>query len=213
MAYDGELLKGFQPGQPPVLRFFFFQQPTLTLGRLEARRLHIISGVPYPYEIRPTGGRAVLHGAHDLCYSIVAATRDPLVGGDLLESYRKISGLLAHALRGLKRDVRLSQEKHSGQGKGHCFSAPSFGELILEGKKVAGGAQAREGNAFLQQGVILLSVSPEWKNLFRDSSESPMAGLNDNPDVPALGRHNLERAIVSVFEKAGIIFEKPIAAR
>ena len=211
MAYDEELFKRFQPGQPPILRFFFFDRPTLTLGRLEARRLNL-SQLAYPYEIRPTGGRAVLHGEGDLCYSVVASTFDPLVGGELLESYRKISGLLAHALRGLNRDVRLSEEKHPGSQTGHCFSSPSFAELIHHGKKVAGGAQAREGNAFLQQGVILLSVSPEWKNLFGDSSESPMTGLNDDKAIPSLNRNDLERALVGAFEEAGIIFEKPMAA-
>lgn len=211
MAYDGELFKRFQPGQPPILRFFFFERPTLTLGRLEARRLNL-SQLAYPYEIRPTGGRAVLHGEGDLCYSILAPTSDPLVGGELLESYKKISDLLAYALRGLDRDVRLSEEKHPGSQTGHCFSSPSFAELILEGKKVAGGAQAREGNAFLQQGVILLSVSPEWKNLFTGSPESLMTGLNDDASVPGLNRNDLERALVTVFEGTGITFEKPMAA-
>jgi lipoyl(octanoyl) transferase len=211
MAYDGELFKRFQPGQAPILRFFFFDRPTLTLGRLEARRLNL-SQLAYPYEIRPTGGRAVLHGADDLCYSIVASTSDPLVGGELLESYRKISCLLANALRGLNRDVRLAEERHPGSQTGHCFSSLSFAELIHHGKKVAGGAQAREGNAFLQQGVILLSVSSEWKNLFMGSAESPMTGLNDDPSVPALNRNDLEKSLVGIFEEAGITFEKPMAA-
>ncbi len=211
MAYDEELFKRFQPNQSPILRFFFFQRPTLTLGRLEAKRLNL-SQLPYPYEIRPTGGRAVLHGAGDLCYSVIASTYDPLVGGELLESYRKISNLLAYTLRGLDRDVRLSEERHPGSQTGHCFSSPSFAELTFHGKKVAGGAQAREGNSFLQQGVILLSVASEWKNLFSENTESHMAGLNDDPSLVTLSRQDLEKAIVAAFEEAGITFEKPMAA-
>lgn len=207
MAYDEELFKGFQPGRPPLLRFFFFGQPTLTLGRLEARRLNPDS-LPYPCEIRPTGGRAVLHGDGDLCYSIVAAVDDPLVGGTLLESYRKISGLLAYALRGLDREVRLSEEKHAGLEAGHCFSSPSYAELILNGGKVAGGAQAREGNVFLQQGVILLKVAEGWNSLFPGGAGGAMAGLNDDPSLPPLSRLDVERTIVSAFEEAGVAFEK-----
>src|ERR1035441_9080100 len=203
MAYDGELFKGFLTGQAPILRFFFFERPTLTLGRLEARRINLAQ-LPYPFEIRPTGGRAVLHGDGDLCYSIVASTSDPLVGGELLESYRKISGLLAYALRGLGREVRLCEERHPGLEKGHCFSAPSFAELILNDKKVAGGAQAREGGIFLQQGVILFSVSAEWKSLFPQAGESPMAGLNDDRSLSPLNRVDVERALVAVFQEAGI---------
>jgi len=207
MAYDAELFKRFKPGQSPILRFFFFEQPTLTLGRLEARRLRLES-MPYPYEIRPTGGRAVLHGGGDLCYSIVAPSNDPLVGGELLESYRKISGLLSYALRGLDREVRLSEEKHAGLEAGHCFSAPSFAELTLKGKKVAGGAQAREGGVFLQQGVILLSVDEGWKSLFPGAAETGMAGLNDDKSLPPLSRVDVERAIVAAFEETGVEFEK-----
>lgn len=211
MAYDTELFKRFQAGQLPILRFFHFDQPTLTLGRLEARRLKLDS-LPFPHEIRPTGGRAVLHGAGDLCYSIVAATGDPLVGGALLESYRKISGLLAYALRGLDREVRLSEEKHAGLEAGHCFSAPSFAELTLQGKKVAGGAQAREGGVFLQQGVILLSVAEGWKSIFSGEAEGTMAGLNDEKSIPPLNRLDVERAVTAAFEEAGVVFERHFSA-
>lgn len=211
MAYDAELFKRFQAGHPPILRFFHFENPTLTLGRLEARRLNL-SQLSNPYEIRPTGGRAVLHGEGDLCYSIVAATKDPLVGGELLESYRKISGLLAYALRGLDREVRLSEEKHAGLETGHCFSSPSFAELTLQGKKVAGGAQAREGDVFLQQGVILFSVAPGWKGILPGGAESPMTGLNEGGSLRPLQRSDVERAVVAAFEETGIHFEKALTA-
>jgi lipoate-protein ligase A len=212
MEYDTELFKKFIPGDLPILRFFFFEVPTLTLGRLEARRLDQ-SQLRYPFEIRPTGGRAVLHGTGDLCYSIVAPTSDPLVGGELLESYRKISAILSYALRDLGREVRLSEEKHPGLEAGHCFSSPSFAELILNGKKVAGGAQAREGAVFLQQGVILLSVAPEWKDLLPGAGPGTMTGLNEDKALPPLNRIDIERAFVSAFEEAGITFEKPPGSR
>ena len=207
MAYDRELFKNFRPEHPPLLRFFFFERPTLTLGRLEARRLDL-SRLPYPFEIRPTGGRAVLHGPGDLCYSVVAPVTDPLVGGNLLESYQKISGLLAYALRGLDRDVRLSTERRPGEREGHCFSAPSFAELTLNGKKVSGGAQAREGSVFLQQGVILLSVASEWKYLFPETGSGAMTGLNEDPSLLPLSRMDLERAIGNTFQEAGVEFER-----
>ncbi len=211
MAYDGELFKRFRTLDRPILRFFFFERPTLTLGRLESRRLALDS-LPYPYEIRPTGGRAVLHGEGDLCYSIVASTADSRVGGELLESYRKISGLLAYALRGLDREVRLSQERHVGLEAGHCFSAPSFAELTLHGKKVAGGAQAREGGVFLQQGVILLSVAEGWDGLFPGPAAAAMAGLNDDPSLPAVSRADVERSVAAAFEETGVVLERHFAA-
>ena len=205
MARDTELFKTFQADLGPIFRFFYFPKPTFTLGRLEARRFNLTS-LPYPYEIRPTGGRAVLHGDMDLCYAIVAPKDDPLVGGTLIESYCKISKLLAQGLQSLGRDVQMTTEKHVGLGDPHCFSAPSQAELTWKGKKVAGGAQAREGGIFLQQGVILLSVTEDWKKIFPTSSIENMTGLNDDASLPVIKREQLEKALIQAFEANGVEF-------
>ena len=39
-----------------------------------------------------------------------------------------------------------------------CFDAPSWYELVVEGKKVAGSAQTRQKGVILQHGAILLSL-------------------------------------------------------
>ena len=206
MAYDAELFKAFQMDSNPILRFFFFPKSTFTLGRLEARRIPL-GKLPFPYEIRPTGGRSVLHGEGDLCYAIVASKDDSLVGGTLIESYCKISKLVARGLQRLGRDVQMTTEKHLGLGDPHCFSAPSQAELTWKGKKIAGGAQAREGSVFLQQGVILLSVAQDWKKVFPVSSIENMAGLNDDASLPAIKREQLEKALIETFEANGVQFK------
>jgi lipoyl(octanoyl) transferase len=205
MESDRRLFKAFQPGDQPVLRFFTFHKPTLTLGRLEANRVDLTQ-LPFPYEIRPTGGWTVLHGEGDLCYSVTAPVNDPLVGGDLLGSYHKISGILAEGLRSLGAPVELSPEKPKSANPAHCFAAPSTWEILLNGKKVAGGAQAREGNVFHQQGVLLLKVSSQWREAFPVSSLEGMAGLNDAG--LSLTRSSLEEALVGAFRARGVEFEK-----
>ncbi len=207
MDWDGELFHAFKKGDAPILRFFVFDRPTLTLGRLEARRLDLPS-LPYPYEVRPTGGRAVFHSEKDLCYAVVASTDDPLVGGRLPETYRKISLLIAEGLRSLGRQVALSDSPHTGRGPGHCFSAPTQSELVLDGKKVAGGAQAREGEVFLQQGVILLSMAEGWRGLLGETApETLMTGLNDAGRRPVLVAQDVEKAVVGAFGSKGVQFD------
>jgi lipoate-protein ligase A len=210
MELDRKLFKAFQPGDKPLLRFFQFSKPTFTLGRLESRRT-ALDQLPHGYEIRPTGGWTVLHGQGDICYSIIASTRDPLVGGDLLTSYQKISVLLKDAFHQLGRAVELSQAPHraSLEGLAHCFSAPSKCELTLGGRKVSGGAQAREGGAFLQQGVILLSVSEDWKKAYPAEALQAMTGLNDGPGAK-LKAAEIERTVVEVFVQAGVTFQKSL---
>jgi lipoate-protein ligase A len=207
MAHDAELFQNFQPGQMPILRFFYFSKPTFTLGRLEARRFPLDKLI-HPYEVRPTGGRAVLHGDGDLCYAIVAPKNDPLVGGSLMDSYCKISKLFAKGINSLDRKLAMTTEKHLGLGDPHCFSAPSQAELTWNGKKVAGGAQARQGDLFLQQGVFLLSVAEDWKKTFPAASVENMAGLNDDKALAPIQRDALEKALVTVFEQAGVSFHR-----
>lgn len=211
MAYDEELFREFECRHQPILRFFTFPRPTLTLGRLEARRLKL-EQLSYPYEIRPTGGRAVLHGFGDLCYSILASQKDLIVGGDLIASYQKISHLLAEGLGALGREVALTTLKHAGLGDPHCFSTPSQAELTFQGKKVAGGAQARRGDVFLQQGVILLTVAQEWKKAFPGAPIDNMTGLNDGESRPVILLDQLERGLIKVFERTGIQFEKVLTS-
>jgi lipoate-protein ligase A len=207
MAYDAELFEKYQEGDEPILRFFLFPQATLTLGRIEAKRIDLKS-LPFPYEIRPTGGRAVLHGQGDLCYAVVAGNRDPLVGGSLLETYRKISQFLETGINALGRSVELTFERHKGSEGPHCFSAPSFGELMMNGKKLAGGAQARRGEVFLQQGVILLNVDPGWEKLVPPGVESPMTGLNENKNLSPVTAVQVEASIIGAFKAAGVVFDK-----
>jgi lipoate-protein ligase A len=208
MAFDGKLFDAFQEGDTPILRFFRFPQTTLTLGRIEAKRIDL-SILPFPYEIRPTGGRAVLHGPGDLCYAVIAGVKDPLVGGSLLESYRKVSHILESGINSLGRSVELTFEKHRSSEGPHCFSAPSFGELMLDGKKVAGSAQARRGQVFLQQGVILLSVDSGWQKLVPPGVESPMTGLNEDKILLPVLASQVEASIIKAFQAVGVTFEKP----
>jgi lipoate-protein ligase A len=206
MELDRKLFKAFQPGDKPLLRFFQFSKPTFTLGRLESRRV-ALGQLPHPYEIRPTGGWTVLHGREDLCYSVIASTRDSLVGGNLLTSYQKISVLLKGAFRQLGRAVELSQAPHRSQGLTHCFSAPSKCELTLGGRKVSGGAQAREADVFLQQGAILLSVSNDWRKAYPPEALDAMTGLNDGGG-PSVTAAQVEEIVLATFERAGVVFEK-----
>jgi lipoate-protein ligase A len=50
------------------------------------------------------------------------------------------------------------KEKYSSLGSSACFDSPSWYELVVEGKKVAGSAQTRQKGVILQHGSILLDM-------------------------------------------------------
>jgi lipoyl(octanoyl) transferase len=171
MAVDQELLARAQAGETrPILRLYAWDPPAVSLGRfqkignavdVEACKKHGIDIVR-----RCTGGRAVLHGK-ELTYSVVARTDNPLFPSSILGTYKVIAACLIAGFRNLgihaemaprgdkQRRPAANQEKDPS-----CFSSPSWYEIVVNNRKIAGSAQRRLSNAFLQHGSILLDFDP-----------------------------------------------------
>jgi lipoate-protein ligase A len=165
MAVDEAIFRSYLAGHtPPTLRFYNWSPPTLSVGHFQ----EITSEVDLPALAergfglvrRNTGGRAVLHH-HELTYSVVAGVTDGLPPS-LFSSYLYISKALVNACR----IFGVEAELHEGatdrmKGTGACFEAPSWYELTVNGRKLAGSAQLRQHGSFLQHGSILIDFSAE----------------------------------------------------
>ncbi|HEV2149493.1 MAG TPA: hypothetical protein VGR37_18985, partial [Longimicrobiaceae bacterium] len=101
MAVDAALAESVRQGGLPVLRFYRWDPPCLSLGRnqpaagrydLDALRARGVDVVR-----RPTGGRAVLHD-RELTYSVAVA--DGALGGPR-ECYAAVNRALVAGLRRL----------------------------------------------------------------------------------------------------------------
>ena len=98
------------------------------------------------------------------------------------EAYRVISGGVLEGFRNLGLDAHFSVPETGAERElkkpksAVCFDAPSWYELVVEGKKVAGSAQTRQKGVILQHGAILLSLDEEnlchYLNLSRKNSEN-----------------------------------------
>ncbi|WP_082023384.1 MULTISPECIES: lipoate--protein ligase family protein [Sporosarcina] len=184
MALDEALLEWHSRGEiGPVLRFYEWDPATLSIGYfqrvekdidLEAVQAHGLGFVR-----RPTGGRGVLH-EHELTYSVIVTEDYPEMPETVTEAYRVISGGLLEGFRNLGLDASFSvpgeqlTEQLKRPKSGVCFDAPSWYELVVEGKKVAGSAQTRQKGVILQHGAILLSLDEDkLVSLFKfDSDEA-----------------------------------------
>jgi lipoate-protein ligase A len=85
------------------------------------------------------------------------------VAGDVMDSYRRISLGLLQGLRLLGVDATLAPPASPAQSHGipkpaACFAAPSPHEIMVNGRKIIGSAQRRQGNALLQHGSLLLDL-------------------------------------------------------
>jgi len=183
MAIDAALLDLADTEGAGFLRLYRWNPHCLSFGRHEpARRRYDVDRIRtlgLDCVRRPTGGRAVWH-ARELTYAVAA----PLSAfGGLRQAYEQLHQLLAGALSTLGALAALAPRSApvGGVGTGPCFAAPVGGEVLVQGHKVVGSAQLRQGDAFLQHGSLLLE---DDQSLVRD-----LAGFSENgaADAP-LGR-------------------------
>jgi len=172
MALDEALLDWHSEGKiPPVIRFYGWDPATLSIGYfqkvekeidLEAVKAHGLGFVR-----RPTGGRGVLH-EHELTYSVIVSEEHPEMPKTVTEAYRVISEGILKGFHHLGLEAyfavpRTEEEKSALKNprSAVCFDAPSWYELVVEGRKVAGSAQTRQKGVILQHGSILLDLDEE----------------------------------------------------
>ena len=73
-----------------------------------------------------------------------------LVG--LLEGFRTLDSMPIFQFLKVKEEIEGLKNPKSAV----CFDTPSWYELVVEGKKVAGSAQTRQKGVILQHGAILV---------------------------------------------------------
>lgn len=205
MALDEALLDFHSEGEiPPVIRFYEWNPATLSIGYFQRAMKDVdfeaVKAQNLGFVRRPTGGRAVLH-EHELTYSIIVTEQYPEMPAGVTEAYRVLSEglLLGFQNLGLKAyfSVPDTEEKLADLKKPKsavCFDAPSWYELVVEGKKVAGSAQTRQKGVILQHGAILLDLdeekllslfkfsSPEMKEKMREKLPQKAVAINQLTD-------------------------------
>lgn len=172
MALDEALLDWHSEGKiPPTIRFYGWDPATLSIGyfqkvekeiNLDAVKEHGLGFVR-----RPTGGRGVLH-EHELTYSVIVSEDYPDMPKTVTEAYRVISEGILRGFQLLGLDAyfavpKTAEEKEALKSprSAVCFDAPSWYELVVEGRKVAGSAQTRQKGVILQHGSILLDLDED----------------------------------------------------
>ncbi len=186
-------------GSVPMLRFYTWAAPTISLGyhqrqypshwdtlRWQTRPLDLVR--------RPTGGRAVLHQG-DLTYAIVL----PGMPASRSAAYAKICEFLIQGWRSLGVELHYGQ---AGRGYIHnpnCFGTATGADLVLaSGSKLIGSAQKRSGDVILQQGSMCLAPdSGLWQQVFGTSA----------PEIPdSIRREPIDRIITALTQSATDVF-------
>ncbi|BDH62081.1 octanoyltransferase LipM [Lysinibacillus sp. PLM2] len=219
MALDEALLDLHSRGEiPPVIRFYEWNPATLSVGYFQRAEKEVdfdtLKAQKIGFVRRPTGGRAVLH-EHELTYSVIVTEEYPNMPATVTEAYRVLSEglLLGFQNLGLNAyfSVPDSEEKLLDLKKPKsavCFDAPSWYELVVEGKKVAGSAQTRQKGVILQHGAILLDLDEDkLLSVFKFPSDEAKEKMRTKLPEKAVAINKIADRPISI-EECVVAFKK-----
>ncbi|EOB7294487.1 biotin/lipoate A/B protein ligase family protein [Staphylococcus aureus] len=172
MAMDEALLNFVSRGEiDPVIRFYTWNPATLSIGYFQRLQKEIdidkVKVKGFGLVRRQTGGRGVLHDK-ELTYSVIVPESHPNMPSTVTEAYRVISQGLLEGFKNLGFDTYFAvpktpeeRQKLKQPRSSVCFDAPSWYELVVEGRKIAGSAQTRQKGVILQHGSILQDIDTD----------------------------------------------------
>jgi lipoate-protein ligase A len=149
MATDFAILEAVARGeQPPTLRFYKWDKPTITIGYFQSpqEEVYLENAKTQAVNVirRITGGGTVFHD-QELTYSLVIPTSHPLIKGEILDSFKIVCQPLIEALNRL----------------GIPAEYQPINDITAGDKKISGNAQIRKQGVLLQHGTILLNIEKE----------------------------------------------------
>jgi len=153
MALDEALLLTAAARQRPVLRFYGWDRPAVTIGYVQR---HAAAPAGFAVVRRLTGGGVVYHD-HDFTYSVAAPAVHWLNGLDRLHSYRCINRSVRAGLERCALVAALAADEippHVDRQTMVCFAHPTRYDVLMAGRKIAGSAQRRTRDGLLHQGSL-----------------------------------------------------------
>ena len=233
MAMDEDLLNFVSRGEiDPLVRFYTWNPATLSVGYFQRLKKEIdidkVKEKGFGLVRRQTGGRGVLHDK-ELTYSVIVPESHPNMPSTITEAYRVISEGLLEGFKLLGFDAYFAiprskeeREKLKQPRSAVCFDAPSWYELVVEGRKIAGSAQTRQKGVILQHGSLLQDVDVDelfdmfifkndrLKEKMKKAFVDKAVAINDISDRH-ISIEEMEKAFEEGFKKGLNIEFKPLS--
>jgi lipoate-protein ligase A len=154
MALDEALLQTAAKRGRPLLRIYSWEKPSVSFGYFQKFPTKLAER----YEVvrRPTGGGVVYH-VDDTTYTVVVPPAHALYPMKTADAYLALHKAVAAAFES-QAELHDAQLR-SPQGQYECFQKPVHGDVVADGRKLAGGAQRRTKSGMLHQGSIAATLS------------------------------------------------------
>lgn len=168
MAIDAELLEKVQTQNSPMLHLYDWNEPSATYGYFIDPLKFLIPKASHSIRLarRPTGGGIIFH-LTDLAFSMVIPSCHHGYSLNTLENYAFVNQILIKAIKTFLKNettpelLPLESIPLDLPSRHFCMAKPTKFDVMLQGRKVGGGAQRKTKHGFLHQGTISIAMPSE----------------------------------------------------
>jgi len=221
MEMDVKLLESLAKEERSILHFYAWEGRCATYGhfidpykflneeKVRHHKLHLAR--------RPTGGGLIFHHC-DLAFSVLIPAKHPVYSLNTLSNYAFVNGAVIEAiknLRGNSTDLALlenEKEPLDEYSRYFCMAKPTIYDVMVQDRKVGGGAQRRTKYGLLHQGTIALSLPSdlflkdilmEEHRIIQDMHRNGYVLLGENitPELLEEGRREMQFLLLKAMQK------------
>lgn len=215
MQIDQDLLDNLSPADKPILHIYDWIGDSATYGYFTDPYSHLnIDAVKkngLQLAKRPTGGGIIFHSC-DFAFSVLMPSNHANFSLNTLDNYAFVNAYVIETVRRFlgKIPTLLAEESSplDQHCKHFCMAKPTKYDVIINGRKVGGGAQRRTKRGFLHQGSIALTMPhylPEilhaQDSVFQamQSQSFLLLGTQPTPSQFQEARHEIRSLLISSF--------------
>lgn len=202
MARDEALL---EEGVPTV-RLYGWRPACVSLGRAQTEAdvdLDAARALGVDVVRRATGGGAILHNGDEVTYAVVLPLDFPGLPRDVPGSFAFLSQGVVDGLRALGLPAEVESVPDNTR-ETLCYVRRQGTNVMVNGRKVSGGAQRRNGKAVLQHGTVIVDRDEDrMARLFRTPVEDIRSRVTSlRAEGVDVAREKLVEALAAGFQRA-----------
>lgn len=190
----------------PTVRLYGWRPACVSLGRAQTEAdIDVDAARAWGFDIvrRATGGGGILHNEAEVTYAIILPLDHDGLPRDITGSFAFMSAGVIHALRGLGLAAEIETVLDNTR-ESLCYVRKQGTNIVVNGRKISGGAQRRTDRAILQHGTVIVNRDEERSaRVFRTPTDDIRARVTSLEEESIhVSREKLIEALTLGFQKA-----------